>query len=121
MINRSSQLGLTLTGLILAGIVVFFIGILGIKVVPEVIEYGKIVSAIKAMAEDPSLKQASNTEIRNAFDRRATTSYISQLTGKDIDISRNGKTLVLSFSYAKRIPLSGPVSLLIDFEATTEK
>jgi hypothetical protein len=103
------------------GIVVFFVAILGIRVVPEVIEYGKIVSAIKAMAEDPSLKQASTAEIRNAFDRRANTGYISELTGKDIDVARNGNTLVLSVSYTKRIHLGGPVSLLIDFEASTDK
>ncbi len=121
MINKSSQAGLTLTGLILAGIVVFFVGILGIKVVPEVIEYGKLVSAIKKLAEDPALKKASNTEIRSAFDRHANTGYISELQGTDIDIERNGNTLVLSFSYTKRIHLSGPVSLLIDFEASTDQ
>lgn len=121
MMNRTSQAGLTVSGLLFAGIFVVLIALLGLKVVPEVIEYSKIVSAINAMAEDPSLKQASISEIRRAFDRRANTGYISELKGEDIDIAKNGNTLVLSFAYTKKIPLFGPVSLLIDFEASTDK
>lgn len=121
MINRSSQAGLTLTGLLFAGFIIFFVALLGLKVVPEVIEYMKIVSNIKAVAQDPALNQAPPAAVRAAYERRAIVDHISAISPQDIDVSRNGNILVLSFSYTKRIPLGGPVSLLIDFEASTDQ
>ncbi|HTY02453.1 MAG TPA: DUF4845 domain-containing protein [Rhodocyclaceae bacterium] len=115
------QRGLTLSGLLIAGILVALVVIVGMKVVPDVIEYAKIVSDIKALAQDPNLKQASPAEVRKAYERRAIVDHISAITPQDIDVVRDGSGLVLSFSYTKRITLFGPVSLLIDFEGSSEK
>jgi hypothetical protein len=57
--------------------------------------------------------------VRAAYTRRADTSYIQSVTAQDIDVSKQGNELVLSVSYTRRIPLFGPVSLLIDFEGST--
>jgi hypothetical protein len=91
------------------------------RVVPDVIEYTKIVSDIKATAQDPSLKQASVADVRKSYERRAIVDQISAITPMDLDVSRNGNTLVLSFAYRKEIHLAGPVSLVIDFEASTDQ
>jgi hypothetical protein len=91
------------------------------RVVPDVIEYTKIVSDIKAIAQDPAFKQASVADVRSAYQRRAIVDHISAITPQDISISRNGSTLVLSFAYRKEIRLAGPVSLVIDFEASTDQ
>jgi hypothetical protein len=119
--NGRRQAGLTLTGLILAGIVVALIALVGMKVVPHVIEYGKIMSNIKALAKDGSLKDGSVADVRKAFGRRADVDQIDVISAQDIDVTKDGNNLVLSFAYAKRIPLFGPVSLLIDFEGSTAK
>ena len=121
MMNRAYQRGLTLTGLIFGGVIVVLVVILGMKVVPDVIEYAKIVSNINAVAEDPSLRQASPADVRKAYERRAIVDHISVIKPQDIDIARNGNALVLSFAYRKEIPLFGPVGLVIDFEASTDK
>jgi hypothetical protein len=121
VIKRSSQSGLTLTGLVFVGFLIIILAVLGLKVVPEIVEYAKIASNIKAVAQNPALKQASVAEVRKAYELRAIVDHTSAITGQDIDVTRNGNTLVLSFAYTKRIPLGGPVSLLIDFEASTEK
>lgn len=119
--NRTRQAGLTLTGLIFGGIVIALIAILGMKVVPDVIEYAKIVSNIKAVAQDAALRQASPAEVRKAYERRAIVDHTSAVKPQDIEITRSGNTLVLSFAYRKEIPLIGPVALVIDFEASTDQ
>jgi hypothetical protein len=119
--TMTSQRGLTVTGLLLAGIVVALVATIGMKVIPDVIEYTKIVSDIKAVAQDPNLRQASASDVRKAFERRAEIDQISAITPLDLTIAREGNTLVLSFAYEKRITLFGPVSLLIDFEGSSEK
>jgi hypothetical protein len=103
------------------GMFAVLIAVLGMKIVPEVVEYSKIVSDIKAVAQEPALKQASIAEIRAAYQRRAIVDHIGAITPQDISISRNGNTLVLSFAYRKEIRLVGPVGLVIDFEASTDQ
>ena len=101
-VNRSAQRGMTLTGLIFAGLLIVLVAVVGMKVAPHVIDYGKIMAGIKAIAGD-------------AVDN------ISSITAKDIDVTKEGNELVLSFAYSRQIPLFGPVSLLIDFEGTSNR
>lgn len=117
--NRAYQRGITLSGLIFAGLIVVLLAVLGMKVVPEVIEYAKIKSNINALAQDPTLKQASSQEIRKAYGRRAIVDHTSAVDPQDLQITGNGSSMVLSFAYRKEIHLVGPVSLVIDFEAST--
>jgi hypothetical protein len=122
MTNRiAPQRGLSLIGMILITGMIVIVGILGMKVVPEVIEYFKIVQAIKATAADSALAGASVGAVRNAYERRVIVDQISSVQPKDLDVSKDGNRLTLSFAYEKKIPLFGPVSLLIDFEGTTSK
>lgn len=116
-----SQAGLTLTGLILTLIVVALVAVFGMRVVPDVIEYGKIVSNLKAVANDPNLKQASVAEVRRAFASRVTVDNIDAITPQDVEVTKEGGQLVLSVSYSRRIKMAGPVSLVIDFEGTSAK
>jgi hypothetical protein len=121
VMNRASQRGITLTGLIFGGLILVVLVIFGMRVVPDVIEYEKITSDIKATAQDPGLRQASPAEVRRAYERRAIVDHISAITSQDIQITRSGNTLVLSFAYRKEIRLFGPVGLVIDFEASTDQ
>ena len=120
-VNPSTQSGVTLTGLILTVIVVGLLAIFGMRVVPDLIEYGKILSAVKGVAQDPTLKQASVAEVRKAYGSRAIVDSIEAIGAQDIEVAKENGNLVLSFAYTKRIPMAGPVSLLIDFEGSTAK
>ncbi|MBK6403186.1 MAG: DUF4845 domain-containing protein [Rhodocyclaceae bacterium] len=121
-VNRSAQRGMTLTGLIFAGLLIVLVAVVGMKVAPHVIDYGKIMAGIKAIAGDASMRSASVAEIRRAFDRRANIDQIDDvIRGTDIDVTKEGNELVLSFAYSRQIPLFGPVSLLIDFEGTSNR
>lgn len=121
IMNRAYQRGITLTGLIFGGMILALVAIFGMKVVPDVIEYAKIVSNIKAVAQDPTLRQASPADVRKAYERRAIVDHTSAIKPQDVEITRNGNTLVLAFAYRKEIPLFGPVALVIDFEASTDQ
>ena len=41
------------------------------------------------------------------------------MTGAELEIGKDGGEVVISFAYAKKIPLFANVSLLIDFAAST--
>lgn len=111
------QRGISLTGLILILIILAIIAILGMKIVPTVIEYKAISKAIVA-AKDAG---TNVREIQASFDKRADAGYIEALKGTDLEITKVDNEYVVSFSYQKKIPLVGPASLVIDYEGTTAK
>jgi hypothetical protein len=116
---KKQQRGITLLGLLLIGFVLVIGTIVGMKVLPEYIEYYKIVSDVKAVANDPGLKGSAVADIRLAYAKRANIDQISSVTHQDIDITKDGGQLVISFAYAKKIPLVANISLVIDFEGSS--
>jgi type II secretory pathway pseudopilin PulG len=113
--SKYQQRGVSLVGLIVILAIIGMIAVLGMKVVPTVIEYNSIKKAIV------SAKSAGSTvrEIQTAFNRQAEVGYIDSIQGKDLDISKDGDQVEVSFAYQKKIALFAPVSLLIEYSGTT--
>lgn len=109
------QRGITLTGLLMASVLVGALALVGMRVVPTIVEYQNIK---KALVRAVSSSASDNPEaIRHAFDRSQTIDDFSAISGKDLLIEKRpiDQTHV-SFAYEKRIPLFGPVSLVIDYQ-----
>ena len=67
-----------------------------------------------------SLSSMSKKEIMDAFNRRASTSYITVVTGNDLSIDKAGSgETVVSVKYQVTKPLVGNVSMLLDFSASS--
>lgn len=118
---RNRQRGVTLGMLLMLGVILGLAALVGMKVFPEVSEYMTIVRDIKATAEDPAMREASIGEVRNAFAKRADVDYITSIKAADLDISKENGNLLISVAYSKKIPLFANVSLVIDFEGSSEK
>ena len=113
--QRSSQRGISFFGLLILGIVLALLAIVGARVVPTATEY----MAINKAAKKAAAEGGTVPEIRAAFDRSAAVDYISTLTGKDLDITKDGDKVVVSFAYDKEIPLAGPAYLLIKYRGSS--
>ncbi|MCL2523925.1 MAG: DUF4845 domain-containing protein [Betaproteobacteria bacterium] len=108
------QRGVALTSLILWGIILFLVAVLGMKVVPTVIEYYKIKQSAAGTVNKVG-PDATVAEVRAAFDRFAEIDML-QFSSKDLDISKENGKIVIDFAYDKRIPLFANVSLLIEYK-----
>ena len=115
------QRGLSLNTLLLAGMVLALISLLAMKALPPWIEYGNLVKAVKGTASDAGLKDASAAKVREAFTRRADMDDVKSVTAADLEITKEGGELVISFKYEKKVPLFKNVSLLFDFEGSSAK
>jgi len=112
------QKGITLIGLLMAMAVVILIAMIAMKVVPTAIEYNSILKAINSTKNSGSTPR----EIQNAFDKQKEVGYFDAVSGKDLIITRNTDGgFDLHFSYAKKIPLVGPASILMEYSGTTAK
>ncbi len=115
--SKIRQDGVSLIGLVFILAILGLIAVLGLKVVPTFTEYLSIKKAIA------SAKTTGTTvrEIQIAFDKQPEVGYISSISGKDLEITKNGSDIEVSFAYQKKIPLVGPASLLLDYEGSTAK
>ena len=113
----NKQRGVTISALMVWGIIISLVAVLGMKVAPEYIAYYKIVKSVKSVATQASGKTVA--EIRSAYDKYADVNVIDTITAADLDISKEGNEVVVAFAYDKKIPLFYNVNLLIEFSGSS--
>ena len=113
--RRSAQRGISFFGLLILGIVLALLVIVGAKVVPTATEYMAITKAVKKAAAE------GNTvpEVRASFERAAAVDYIDSISGKDLEDTKKGDKVVVTFAYDKEIALAGPAYLLIKYRGSS--
>lgn len=114
---KSQQRGISLIGLLFVGVVLAFVGVIGAQVVPTLIEYQAILKAAKKAANESS----TVAEVRASFDRSQNIEDFKAIMGKDLEVTKNGDKIVVSFAYNKEIHLVGPAYLVLKYEGTTAK
>ncbi len=117
----NSQKGVSMVALIVVLVVLIICAGLGMKVGPPYMEYLQIKKAVTAIVESGEVRSGSVADVRKAFDRRAQVDGISAINSQDLDISKDGGDLVITFAYPQKVPLAGNVSLLFDFAGGTKK
>lgn len=120
MKKAGRERGMTLVGMLVSAVLVVMLAQVVLQAAPAVLEYFTIVKATNALAAAPELKDAGVGEIRMAFAKRAEVDNIQAVAPADLAVSKEGNNVVIAFAYAKKIPLLGPVSLLIDFQSRTK-
>ena len=112
--TASRQRGLSLIGLIFVGMIVVALLALGFRIVPAVIEYIAIERAVQKIKNETTVR-----DIQAAFERHRTIDDITSISARDLDITKEGDKVVISYAYQKKIPILDNVSLVIDFAGTT--
>jgi competence protein ComGC len=114
-VRMRRQRGLSLIGLIFVGLIVVVLMLLGFKVVPAINEYLAVDRAVQKIRGEGSTVR----DIRGAFDRYAQIDDIKSIAGKDLDITKDGDRIVISYSYSYAVPILDNVRLMIDFSGST--
>jgi hypothetical protein len=110
------QQGLSLVSLILVSAVVIGVAVVGMKVAPSVIEYYTVIKHIKRIAGSGA---ATVAEVRSAYERQSAIDDTPSITGADLEITKEGNQIVISFEYAKKIHIAGNVSICIDYAGSS--
>src|SRR5579871_5844697 len=98
------QRGVSLFGLLVGAVILVFVALLGLKVAPAYIEYFAVKKAVTGIVASGEAK-GTVLDVRKAFDKRADIDSISVISGADLDVSKDGGDVVISFSYPKKVPL----------------
>ncbi len=116
-----NQRGMSFIGLLILIVLGVSITLLVVKLSPAYIEFFSVKKVLATMAQDPAFQNMSPKEMRESFDRRANIDYITTVTGKDLDLSKDNGQNVASVEYAQKIPLLLNISACLDFSASTAK
>jgi hypothetical protein len=114
---QNRQAGVSLLGLIIILALLGGAAVIVAKVLPSVAENRSIEKAISVAVVGATSPQ----DVRIKFDKNAEVGYIETITGKDLEVTKAPDgSYVATYSYEKKIPLGGPVSLLIDYAGSSK-
>jgi hypothetical protein len=116
---KTKQRGISLMGLILILFVLVVVALFAMKVIPSYLEYASAKGAIDLIARDPQLNTPQM--VRNAFEARAQVDNITSVKPADLEITKDGNRMAVSFAYRKEVPLFTNVGLYIDYVANTKE
>ena len=80
------------------------------QIAPTVIEYQAVSKAANKASAGTSV-----AEVRSIFDRAAAVDDIKSITGKDLEVTKEGEKIVVKFAYEREIHLAGPGYLTLKY------
>ena len=113
---KSKQRGITFFGLVFVGAVLAVTGVVAAQVFPTFVEY----QAIKKAAKKASAEGTSVIEIRNVFERAQAIDDFKSVNAKDLEITKEGDKVVVSFAYEREIHLTGPAWLTLKYAGNSK-
>ena len=116
---NNKQTGVSLSGLMIVLAILAVLALLGMKVGPAYAEFMTAKKTIKAIAQEK--RNASVAEIRKAWNQRTMIDEVAVISDKDLDITKDGGEVVISFAYKKEVPLFSNVGLYLDFAANSKE
>jgi hypothetical protein len=115
MTNRKQQRGLTFLGLLVVGILLALAGVVFAQVVPTYIEYLAVQKAV-----DKASAGETVAEVRSIFDKAATIDNITTISGKNLEVGKEGNKVVVSYAYERDIHLTGPAYLVMRYKGRSK-
>ena len=107
---KTRQLGISFIGILFVVGVLAFVGVIGAQAVPTAIEFQAITKAASKAKEGNTV-----AEVRSIFDKAAQIDDIKTITGKDLEVTKEGDKTVVAFAYSKEIHIAGPAFLLLKY------
>lgn len=111
---RQPQRGMTFLGLIAFLALGLAAVLVGMQVFPTYTEFLAIQKAANKASSGSTV-----AEVRSIFDKATQIDYITSISAKDIQVSKQGEKVVVSFAYQREIHLVGPAYLVMKYEGTS--
>ena len=113
---RNAQRGLSLWALIGISFILIIVALLGMKLVPPLLQYQSVRSAIYSISTEGL---TSPGEIRGAFQKFSAIDDIDVVQPADLDITRDGSRTVISAQWRTEVPLFLNSGIYINFSVSS--
>ena len=112
---KSRQAGISFIGLLFVVGVLAALAVLLAQAFPTVVEYQAILKAAQKASTGNTV-----AEVRQIFERAADIDDIKSIGPKDLDITKNGDKVVVTFAYTREIHMFGPAYLLLKYSGQSK-
>ncbi len=107
---NSLQGGFSLLGMLFVVGVLASAGVLAAQAFPTVLEYQAALKAVQKASTGNTVG-----EVKQIFDKAAQIDDINSISGKDLEVTKEGDKVVVKFAYNKEIHMFGPAFLLLKY------
>lgn len=119
-----AQRGMSLFGIMLILICIGTIALVGLKIGPLYMEWGKVTNSLESVVQELATKKATKQDIINMLERRFQINDVSSVDLKNkehVVIKRvKGGKMQITIAYEARAPLFKNLSAVASFEKTVE-
>ncbi|WP_029525533.1 DUF4845 domain-containing protein [Polaromonas glacialis] len=112
---KHKQRGISFIGILFVGVVVACAFVLGAQVLPTLIEFQAITKAATKATAGTTVP-----EVRAIFDKAGQIDDIHSISGKDLDVTKEGDKTVVAFAYTREIHMAGPAYLLLKYNGRSK-
>ncbi|ABM38361.1 DUF4845 domain-containing protein [Polaromonas naphthalenivorans] len=112
---KHRQRGISFIGLLFVGGVVGVAFVLAAQVLPTLIEFQAITKAATKASAGSTVP-----EIRAIFDKAGQIDDIHSISGKDLEVTKEGDKTVVAFAYTREIHMAGPAYLLLKYNGRSK-
>lgn len=108
--QKLSQRGISFIGLLVIGGLLAATGVVVAQAIPTVIEYQAVLKAVNKAKDGHTVP-----EVRSIFDKATSIDNITSISSKDLEVTKEGDKVVVSFAYEREIHLAGPAYLTLKY------
>jgi len=114
------QQGMTLISLVFLMCGIGFVAMLVLKVGPIYLEHSKVTASLAAVEESVDVLNKSDSEIREMVRKRFDLNYVTNVTARDLVITKSGGYLKVQLQYEVVENIMGNLSVLVEFDDVIE-
>jgi len=114
------QHGMTMISLIFLLCSIGFVAMLVLKIGPIYLDHSKVTAALAAVEEGVDVLNKSDHEIRDMVNKRFNLNYVTDVTARDLVITKSGGYLKVELQYDVVKNIMGNLSVLIEFDDVVE-
>ena len=112
---KHQQRVISFIGLLFVAAILACAGVLAAQVVPTLIEFQAI-----SKAATKATGGSTVAEVRSIFDKAAAIDDIKSISGKDLEVSKQGDKTIVAFAYTREIHMAGPAYLLLKYNGQSK-
>jgi hypothetical protein len=112
---KHQQRGISFIGLLFVGGVLACAGVLAAQVLPTLVEFQAITKAANKAKDGSTV-----AEVKSIFDKAAQIDDIKSISGKDLEVTKDGDKTVVAFAYTREIHMAGPAYLLLKYNGRSK-
>jgi len=116
MAGKYRQRGISMFTLLFILVVLGGVGAMVMQAFPSMMEYQASLKAINKAKDEGTV-----AAVRSAFDRSAAIDNITSISGKDLEVTKEGDQTVVSFAYNKEFHMFGPAWLTLKYEGQSHR